>query len=90
MERWQIVHARIREIERQGFTVSADEIQGTHTTSFQVTIRSESGVTVAYSKHANRFDWEAAFAAFDDPNRTAKRHPYTDRQNITIRRKSAA
>jgi len=84
------IHARIREIERQGFTVEATEIVGTYRTTLMVAIRDRDGMIVAYSKHADRFDFEAAFAAFDDPERTTKRHPYTDRQNIVIRRQRAA
>ena len=80
------IHARIREIERQGLTVNAIETG----TSFMVVIADQRNVVAAYSKHKTKFDFEAAFAAFDDPERTNKRHPPTDRQNIVISRQRAA
>ena len=49
-----------------------------------VVIADQRNVVAAYSKHKTRFDFEAAFAAFDDPERTNKRHHQpTDRTSLS-------
>ena len=63
----------------RGFTVNAIETD----TSFIVVIADQRNVITAYSKHKT-FDFEAAFAAFDDPNGlTSATHQPTDRTSLS-------
>lgn len=75
------IHARIREIERQGFSISTEETRWLMT----VIISDATGKAVAIAKHAHRFDFEAAFARFDVRS-TTKARPVTKpiRQPIVV------